>query len=94
MSTEVFIRNLPDGTTEEFLQEFLANTAEIIEIKFIPDPNPNTSDCQAMVVVDLPHFDAEQLANRFNGRIVDGHTLRVVASLYQTLQSTPEQDPD
>jgi RNA recognition motif-containing protein len=90
MATEVFIRNLPDGTTEEFLREFLANAAEITEIKFIPDPNPNTSDCQAMVVVDLPHYDAEQLANRFNGRIVDGHTLRVVASLYHTLQSAQE----
>ena len=90
MATEVFIRNLPDGTTEEFLREFLANVAEITEIKFIPDPNPNTSDCQAMVVVDLPHYDAEQLANRFNGRIVDGHTLRVVASLYHTLQSAQE----
>jgi RNA recognition motif-containing protein len=94
MPTEVFIRNLPDGTTEEFLREFLSNSVEIIEIKFISDPNPNTTDCQALVLVDLPHYDAEQLANRFNGRIVDGHTLRVVASLYNTLQSAPERGPN
>ena len=92
MATEIFIRNLPNGTTEEFLREFLSNTVEIVEIKFLPDPNPNTSDCQALVVVDLAHYDAEQLANRFNGRIIDGHTLRVVASLFNTLRSAPDPD--
>lgn len=82
MATEIFVRNLPDGTNEEFLQEFLSDSAKILKIQFLPDPNPNTTGCQASILVDLPRYDAEQLASRFNGRIVDGHTLQVIASLY------------
>ena len=82
LATEIFVRNLPDGTSEEFLHEFLADSVKILKIQFLPDPNPNTTSCQASILVDLPLYDAEQLASRFNGRIVGGHTLQVMASLY------------
>ena len=82
MASEIFIRNLPDNVTEEVLREFIGSHIEILEIEINEDPNPNTSSHRAYIRVNVPHYDAEQLARRYHGRIMDGRKLSVYVSLY------------
>lgn len=86
MAVEIYVRNLPENMNEESLKGILPETLDIREISFLDDPNPNTTEHMAVILVEMPFYDAEQLANRYNGRIVDGKELRVVASLYNTLE--------
>lgn len=72
----MLIRNLPDNADEARLREVLG-PHQVTSIEFQDDPNPNTSQRQAIVTLDMPAFEAEQFVTKYNGRIVDGKKLRV-----------------
>ncbi len=80
--TTIYVRNLPAGATEEQIREALEHHAMINAIEFVDDPNASTDRKQARITVDMPHFDAEQLATRFNGRIVGGEPITLFVPLH------------
>ena len=82
MSVSVYIRNLPAGAREEHIREALQNHAKIESIEFIDDTNPDTDRKMALVKMDMPRFEAEELATRFTGRIVRGEPITLFVPLH------------
>lgn len=82
MASDIFIRNLPDNITDQALRDFIGSHVEILEINIREDDNPNTSTQQAHVRLNVPRYDAEELAKRYHGRIMAGRKLAVYVSLY------------
>lgn len=74
----MLIRNLPDGVDEARVIEALGGDDRVTKIEFQDDPNPNTSQRQAIVTLDMGTYEAEQLANRYQGMILEGRPLRLV----------------
>lgn len=74
----MLIRNLPDEVDESRLIEALGGDDRVKKIEFVDDPNPNTSQAQAIVTLDMGTYEAEQLANRYQGMILEGRPLRLV----------------
>ena len=79
----VYVRNLPGGATEDDIKEALEYHAKIETIEFVPDPREDTDRKQARIQLDMPRFDAEELAVRFDGRIVRGEPIRVIVPLHE-----------
>lgn len=82
MTSTVYVRNLPENASEDDIRGALENHAMIDSIEFIADSNPETKRKMARVIMDMPHYDAEQLATRFNGRVVRGEPITVFAPLH------------
>ena len=82
MTSTILIRNLPDDITEEALREALGQHLPVGKLEIMPDPNETTSDKQAVVHADIPKFEADAFAQRFNGRIIQGREVRVSAMLF------------
>ena len=72
----MLIRNLPDRADEARLREVLGDD-RVRAIEFQEDPNPNTSQRQALVDLDMSAYDAEQLARKYQGMILEGRELRI-----------------
>jgi hypothetical protein len=49
----------------------------VLNIEYQDDPNPNTSDRQALVTLDMSPYEAEQLAKKYNGMILEGRQVRI-----------------
>ncbi len=81
MST-IYVRNLPAEATEEQIREALEHHAKIDAIEFVKDPNESTDRKQARITLDMPRYDAEELATRFNGRIVGGDPITLFVPLH------------
>jgi len=82
MSVSIYVRNLPAGAEEEDIREALQNHAKIESIEFLDDSNPDTDRKMALVKIDMPRYDAEQLATRFTGRIVGGEPITLFVPLH------------
>lgn len=72
----LLIRNLPNRVDDARLREVLGEH-QVTNIEYQDDPNPNTSDRQALVTLDMPAYEAEQLANKYNGMILEGRQVRI-----------------
>ena len=72
----ILIRNLPDKIDDARLREVLGES-QVTNIEYQDDPNPNTSARQALVTLDMPAYEAEQIANKYNGMVLDGKALRI-----------------
>ncbi len=72
----MLIRNLPDRVDDARLREVLGEQ-RVTNIEYQDDPNPKTSDRQALVTLDMPAYEAEQLANKYNGMILEGRQVRI-----------------
>jgi RNA recognition motif-containing protein len=82
MTSTILIRNLPDDITEEAVREAVGHYLPVTKVEIVPDPNEMTSDKQAVLHAEIPTFEAEAFAQRFNGRIVQGRQVRVTAMLF------------
>jgi hypothetical protein len=82
MSATIVNRNLPDELAEPELRERLSRTLKISDLELVADKGTGMTSRQAVVKVDMPMFEAEALAQKWNGRIVEGRPLRVFASLF------------
>ena len=82
MSVSVYIRNLPAGAREEQIREARQTHAKIESIAVVDDTNPDTDRKMALVKMDMPRFEAEELATRFNGRIVEGEPITLFVPLH------------
>lgn len=82
MAATILIRNLPDTITEETLREGLGDYIPVTKIELMPDPAPDTSDKQAVVHAEFSTFEAEEFAQRFNGRVIQGRKVAVTAMLF------------
>ncbi len=74
----MLIRNLPDDFEEARLIEALGGGDRIGKIEYQDDPNPNTSQQQAIVTLNMDTYEAERLAKRYHGMIFGGRPLRVI----------------
>ena len=74
----MLIRNLPDEVEESRLIEALGGGDRVQNIEYQDDPNPNTSTRQAIVTLDMSTHDAETLANKYQGMILEGRPLRLI----------------
>lgn len=72
----MLIRNLPARVDEARLKEIFGED-RVKAVEYKEDPNPNTSDRQALVTLDMPAFEAEKVASKYNGMIVEGKPLRI-----------------
>jgi hypothetical protein len=72
----MLIRNLPNRVDDARLREVFGEH-QVTNIEYQDDPNPNTSDRQALVTLDMPAYEAEQLANKFNGMVLEGRKVRI-----------------
>lgn len=72
----MLIRNLPNRVDDARLREVLGEQ-RVTNIEYQDDPNPNTSDRQALVTLDMPPYEAEQLAKKYNGMILEGKPVRI-----------------
>ena len=72
----LLIRNLPDRVDAARLQEVLGPHA-VQSIEFRDDPNPKTSLRQAIVTLDMSPFEAERIAAKYQGMILDGRAIRL-----------------
>jgi len=82
MASTILIRNLPDDIAEETLRQAIGEYLPVTKLEILDDPNPKTSDKQAVIHADIPTFEAETFARRFNGRIIQGREVTVVAMLF------------
>jgi hypothetical protein len=73
----MLIRNLPDNFEEARLIEALGGADRVGKIEYQDDPNPNTSQQQAIVTLEMDTYEAEQLAKRYHGMIFGGRPLRL-----------------
>ena len=74
----MLIRNLPDEFEESRLIDALGGGDRVKNIEYQDDPNPNTSARQAIVTLDMSTHDAEMLANKYQGMILEGKPLRLI----------------
>jgi hypothetical protein len=77
MTATIIIRNLSDELDEPDLRQRLSETLKIEQMELVPDKGAGMTSRQAIVKVDMPLFEADELAQRWNGRIVGGRELRV-----------------
>lgn len=82
MSATILIRNLPDEPDESQLREAIAETLRIEELELVPDEGTSCTSRIAVVQVDMPIHQAEELAQKWNGRIVAGRPIWVTATLF------------
>ena len=78
----IYVRNLPAGVAEEDIREALEHHAKIVSIEITDDINKETDRKGAAIKLDMPRYDAEQLATRFNGRIVGGEPITLFVPLH------------
>mgnify|MGYP001550206167 CR=1 FL=1 len=78
----IYARNLPAGVTEDDIMKALEHHAKIESIEITDDVNTETDRKTARIVLDMPLYDAEQLADRFQGRIVGGEAIRLYVPLH------------
>ena len=78
----IYARNLPAGVAEDDIREALEHHAKIESIEITDDVNEETDRKTARILVDMPRYDAEQLATRFNGRIVSGEPITLFVPLH------------
>ena len=76
----IIIRNLPDRITEDRLRELFGGEGLVKEIDIRDDPNPNTADRQAILTLEMSAYEAEQLAKRYQGMVIDGHDIRIAVA--------------
>lgn len=74
----MLIRNLPDEFEESRLIAALGGGDRVEKIEYQDDPNPNTSQQQAIVTLSMDTYEAEQLAKRYHGMIFGGRPLRLI----------------
>ena len=82
MSATILIRNLPDEADETQIREAVAETLRVEELELVPDKGTSCTSRIAIVQVDMPIHEAEDLAQRWNGRIVAGRPIQVTATLF------------
>lgn len=72
----MLIRNLPDDMNEEGVRELLGGTEKLLSVEFLPEGDGATTR-QVVVTLDMSDPEAERLAALFQGRIHEGHALRL-----------------
>ena len=77
MTATIIIRNLSDELDEPDLRQRLSETLKIEQMELVPDKGTGMTSRQAIVKVDMPMFEADALAQQWNGRIVGGREIRV-----------------
>ncbi len=82
MASLIYVRNLPAEATEDDIRRVLEHHGRIIDVEFVPDARENTDRKVAMIKLDLPHYDAELIAEKFNGRIVRGERISMYATMH------------
>jgi len=82
MAATIVIRNLPDEADEAQIRATIAETLSIEDLELLPDKGTSGTKRLAIVQVDMPMHEAEQLAQRWNGRIIGGRPIQVAATLF------------
>ena len=82
MTSMLYARNLPADVTEDDLRRALEHHAKITKVEFMPDTRKDTDRKVAMISLEVPTFDAELIAEKFNGRIVGGEPITLYATLH------------
>lgn len=78
----IYVRNLPANVAEEDIKKALEHDAKIVSIEITDDVNTETDRKGARILLDMPRYDAEKLATRFNGRIVGGEPITLIVPLH------------
>ncbi len=68
----IIIGNLPDGVTQEGIQESLSAFAPVERIKLVPEGDAPS----AIIEMEMTREQAEALAKRISGRLYKGKELR------------------
>ncbi|UCC15608.1 MAG: RNA-binding protein [Gammaproteobacteria bacterium] len=76
----IIIRNLPYRITEDRLRELFGGEVLVKDIDIQDDPNPNTADRQAILTLEMSAYDAEQLAKRYQGMVIEGRDVRIAVA--------------
>lgn len=82
MSSMLYARNLPANVTEDDVRRALENHAKITKVEIVPDTRKDTDRKVAMISLEVPRFDAELIAEKFNGRIVGGEPISLYATMH------------
>ena len=83
MASMLYARNLPAEATEDDVRRVLEHHGKIIDIEFLPDARKDTDRKVALIRMDLPHYETEMIAEKFNGRIVRGQRIRMYATMHE-----------
>lgn len=78
--TTLIIRNLPDKATEDRLRELFGGEDLVGDIEIMDDPNPKTTARQALLTLNMSTYEAEQLAKRYRGMVIDGYDVRIAVA--------------
>lgn len=81
MPHTLIIQGLRDDITEEEVAEMMKSDLEILKMTLNKD-NQEIHGTQAILDVVADPAVVDQLAERYDGRIVDGRPLRVRSTLY------------
>ncbi len=73
----ILIRNLPDRVDDARLTELLGGPERVASIEIKEDPNPATSLRQAIVSLNMTPFEAERIATKYQGMIIEGRPIRI-----------------
>jgi len=82
MSATIVIRNLPDEADESQIRAAIAEALKIENLELLPDKGTSGTKRLAIVQVDMPMYEAEALAQKWNGRIIGGRPIQVAATLF------------
>jgi hypothetical protein len=83
MSTQLYARNLPAEASEEDIRKALRYHGKILKVEFVADARKDTDRKVAMITLDVSRYEAEQIAEKFNGRIVAGEPITLYAALHE-----------
>lgn len=82
MPATLYARNLPADVGEEDIRRALEHHGQITSVEFMADANTGTDRKVAMITMDVPLFEAEVIAEKFNGRIVRGQPITLYAAMH------------
>jgi hypothetical protein len=83
MSTQLYARNLPADVSEDDIRKALQYHGKINKIEFMADARKETDRKVALITLDVSAYEGEQIAEKFNGRIVGGEPITLYASLHE-----------